>query len=81
MNGNGQVDGCEIDKCIEAFGGYYGDVPVVGDWTGDGISKLGIYRHGNWYLDFNGNGIWEGCIIDRCVAPFGGYPDDIPIIR
>ena len=83
LNGNGKWDGCEIDKCIEAFGGYYSDFhfPIVGDWTGDGLSKIGIYRYGNWYLDWNGNGVWEGCIIDRCVAPFGGYPDDIPVIR
>ena len=81
MNGNGGWDGCEIDKCIDTFWGYAEDIPVVGDWNGDGISKIGIYRYGNWYLDFNGNGVWEGCIIDRCVAVFGGYPGDIPIIR
>jgi hypothetical protein len=23
-----------------------GDMPVVGDWTGDGIDKIGIYRDG-----------------------------------
>jgi hypothetical protein len=83
MNGNGAWDSCEIDRCVETFLGNDSGSPIVGDWNRDGISKIGIYRNGNWYLDFDGNGIWEGCIIDgdRCVAPFGGYWDDIPIIR
>ncbi len=29
--------------------GQAGDLPVVGDWTGDGISKLGVYRDGKFY--------------------------------
>jgi hypothetical protein len=81
LNGNGKWDGCEIDKCLENQGWYKDGIPVVGDWTGNGISKLGIYQYGNWFLDYNGNGIWEGCIVDRCVAPFGGYHDDIPVVR
>jgi hypothetical protein len=35
--------------------GQEGDRPVVGDWTGDGISKLGVYRNGTFYLDTNNN--------------------------
>jgi len=36
-----------------------GDVPVVGDWTGDGKAKVGLFlpgAQGAWYLDSGGNG-------------------------
>ena len=28
-----------------------------------GTDKLGVFRSGSWYLDFNGNGAWEGGVI------------------
>jgi hypothetical protein len=28
---------------------------VVGDWTGDGVTKVGVYRGGTFYLDTNNN--------------------------
>jgi len=36
-------------------------------------SKIGIFRPatGQWFLDANGNGIWEDCNVDRCLGPFG----------
>jgi hypothetical protein len=79
-NGNGAWDGCEVDICLPAFGGYPGDVPVAGDWTGDGLAKIGIYRQGQWYLDKNGNGAWDGCAIDTCYDSFGGLPIDKPVV-
>jgi hypothetical protein len=63
------------------FGGYEIDKPVVGDWNWNGLTKIGIYREGMWYLDNNGNGAWDGCSIDACLGPFGGYSFDIPIIK
>jgi hypothetical protein len=30
-----------------------GDIPIVGDWTGIGVSKLGIFRSGQWFVDNN----------------------------
>jgi hypothetical protein len=39
-----------------SFGGP-GDIPVVGDWNGDGITTIGVFRAGNWYLrDSNSSG-------------------------
>jgi serine-aspartate repeat-containing protein C/D/E len=32
------------------------DVPVAGDWNGDGISTVGVFRDGTWYLDTDGDG-------------------------
>jgi serine-aspartate repeat-containing protein C/D/E len=36
--------------------GQLGDVPVTGDWNGDGTSNIGIFRKGTWILDTNGDG-------------------------
>jgi hypothetical protein len=80
LNNNGAWDGCGVDACIANFGGLPQDVPVVGDWTGDGIAKLGIYRQGEWFLDLNGNGAWNGCGVDGCIASFGGWPEDVPVV-
>ncbi|MFO0884387.1 MAG: hypothetical protein U0894_09390 [Pirellulales bacterium] len=32
-----------------------GDRPVVGDFNGDGIDEIGVYRAGRWIIDTNGN--------------------------
>ena len=32
-----------------AFGSP-GDIPVTGDWNGDGIDTIGMYRNGVYYL-------------------------------
>ena len=87
-NGNGQWDGCGTfptqDLCLGSFGGYAQDIPVTGDWNGDGSTKIGIYRRdpiqnlSYWYLD-NGNGAWDGCTTDGCFGPFGGFAQDIPV--
>ena len=31
-------------------------IPVVGDWNGDGRTKVGFYRWGFWSLDYSGQG-------------------------
>jgi PKD repeat protein len=33
--------------------------------------SVGIYKDGTWYLDMNGNGIWNGPVTDRLVTQFG----------
>lgn len=32
------------------------DVPISGDWNGDGIDQIGIFRRGQWTLDGDGDG-------------------------
>ncbi len=34
--------------------GLAGDIPVVGDWDGDGAKNIGVFRDGVWILDTNG---------------------------
>ncbi len=82
-NGNGQWDGCgnfpAQDQCWLSGFGVPSDQAVTGDWDGDGITQLGVYRNGQWYLD-NGNGQWDGCgsfpAQDRCLQSGFGVPSD-----
>ena len=39
--------------------GATGWTSVVGDWNGDKKDEIGVYQNGNWYLDSNGNGVWD----------------------
>jgi len=79
-NGNGLLEDCQVDLCIENFGGSSGDIPVVGDWNGDGKDKIGIYRAGQWLLDYNGDGAWDGCDSDFCIDALGGSRGDVPVV-
>jgi len=44
MNNNGQWDGVFGGDAAWPNFGLAGDTPVVGDWTGDGKSKIGVMR-------------------------------------
>jgi bacillopeptidase F len=72
-----QADG-GTDLCLLARFGAPDDVPVTGDWDGNGTFDIGVYRKGTWYLDANGNGGWDGPIVDTVLAAFGA-PTDIPV--
>jgi len=39
--------------------------PVSGNWNGAGGTEIGAYYNGTWYLDYNGNGAWNGAVTDR----------------
>ena len=81
-NGNRQYDG--TGPGLDYF--YYnfvaaqtGDIPVVGDWSGSGTTKIGIYRPstGQWFLDYNGNGVFDAG--DKTYS-FGGIAGDKPVV-
>jgi hypothetical protein len=79
-NGNRAWDGCGNDRCVTSFGTAV-DLPVSGDWNGSGTSKIGVFRPstGQWFLDLNGNGQWDGCGVDLCVSNFG-RAGDFPVV-
>jgi hypothetical protein len=76
-NGNGVWDGAVIDRAYNF--GMVGDIPASGDWNGDGISKIGVFRPSThmYYRDYNGNGLWDGAVIDQ-VSSFG-ITGDLPV--
>jgi hypothetical protein len=39
--------------------GRRGSIPITGDFNGDGITDVGVFYHGQWFIDLNGNGIWD----------------------
>ncbi|NLY01624.1 MAG: hypothetical protein GXY83_36520 [Rhodopirellula sp.] len=46
-----------IDHVFQ-YGGE-GDRAVTGDFNGDGVTNIGLFRHGTWYLDMDGDGRWS----------------------
>ena len=76
-NGNGRWDGSDIDRYYPGTFGQFGDLPVAGDWNGDGKAEIGVFRAGTWYLDYNGKGVWDECSIDRCYG--FGQQGDLPV--
>jgi hypothetical protein len=57
---------------------HYGvatDTPVGGDWNGDGVTSIGIFRDGSWRLDVDGDGRWS----DADVAVDFGEKGDLPV--
>jgi len=95
LNNNGKWDGSGpgLDLDIQ-FGQSYaapcapvssatlstcGDLPIVGDWTGTGVSKLGIFRGavGQFYLD-NQNPTVAGPHTSFATFSFG-MAGDIPV--
>jgi hypothetical protein len=76
-NDNSSFDGPVVDRVYSFPSGsrgifpLIGDIGVTGDWTGTGITKIGIYRPstGQWFLDTNGNGILDS---DDRIVTYGG---------
>jgi len=79
-NDNGTFDGCLIDRCYQFMATpTAGDIPVIGDWTGTGTAKIGLFRPstGEWFLDTNGDGIYEPGV--DVATYYGGLPGDVPV--
>jgi len=63
-----------IDHVFEF--GRGGAIAVAGDWTGDGVTKIGVFRDGTWHLDMDGDGRWSPGDV---MIEFG-QPGDIPVV-
>jgi PKD repeat protein len=76
-NGNGTWDGSQVDRQYNF--GVSGDIPVSGDWNNDGIPEIGVFRNSThlFLLDYNGNGVWNGSVVDRQYN--FGISGDLPV--
>ena len=76
-NGNGVWNGAAVDRTYNF--GITGDIPITGDWNNDRKSEIGVFRNSThlFYLDYNGNGVWNGASIDRQYN--FGITGDIPV--
>ena len=63
-----------IDHVFEY--GKAGDKAIAGDWNGDGVSSIGIFRNGDWFLDVDGNGKWS----DADLYIEFGHKGDLPVV-
>ncbi|MFG0290297.1 MAG: SdrD B-like domain-containing protein [Rhodopirellula sp. JB044] len=52
------------------------DTPIAGDWNGDGIDQIGVFRSGQWMLDEDGDGRWTSKDRPKTF----GRPGDEPIV-
>jgi hypothetical protein len=58
---------------------FYGaptDIPVVGDWNGDGIDTIAVFRGGKWYQDDDG----DGRFTERDLTATFGQQGDKPVV-
>lgn len=68
-----QIEGTGTPDLVVEYG-RPGDVPVVGDWDGDGVHTIGVVRGNRWLLkDANRAG---GATYDFVF----GQPGDIPVV-
>jgi hypothetical protein len=71
---NGRIRADLIDHVFHF--GTAGDRAVAGDFNGDGVATIGIFRHGIWFLDVDGDGHWSR---GDAYVELGGY-GDLPVV-
>src|SRR5262249_50894117 len=56
--------------------GQAGDIPVRGDWLGDGLDRVGVFRDGTWFLDATNQNYSPATTIQIAFGQAG----DIPVV-
>jgi uncharacterized protein YkwD len=76
-NGDFQWSGTGSGADIVAGFGQSGDVPVVGNWNHalSATDKIGVFRNGQWLMDYDGSNSWSGS--DKTA--YIGQPGDFPV--
>ncbi len=55
-----RTDGDEIVRAGNSMTfGMIGGTPLAGDFDGDGIDEVAVYKDGYWMIDINRNGRWD----------------------
>ncbi len=39
--------------------GEAGSIPISGDFNGDGLTEVGVFTEGQWFIDLDGDGTWD----------------------
>jgi hypothetical protein len=81
-NGNDKWDGTAGGDTLTNAFGTATDIPVAGDWTGDGSDEVGYWRPSDckFRLDTNGNGKWDGTAGGDTLTGAFGTPTDLPVV-
>lgn len=74
LKANGQVRGDLIDHVFRY--GSDQELPVTGDWNGDGVRNIGTYVAGTWKLDVDG----DGRLTDADEVRKFGREGDLPVV-
>ncbi len=61
---------------VQIVFGAPGCIPITGDFNGDGKAEVGVYLAGEWFIDLNGNGLWDD---DDLWAKLG-KKFDLPVV-
>ncbi|HEV2968343.1 MAG TPA: SdrD B-like domain-containing protein [Pirellulales bacterium] len=56
--------------------GTPGAIPISGDFMGDGKTRMGVFIDGEWFIDMNGDGVWDE---GDMYCKLGG-PGDKPVV-
>ncbi|HEY2881045.1 MAG TPA: SdrD B-like domain-containing protein, partial [Pirellulales bacterium] len=67
------ADGHEVHRHVI---GLKNAIPVAGDFKGEGSDELGLYYEGQWFIDLNGNGLWDAGDLWAKL----GTRDDKPVV-
>lgn len=80
-NGNGRWDGAAGGDILSPAFGLETDLPLAGDWNGDGIDEVGVWRPSTrqFLLDTNGNRKWDGAAGGDTLSPAFGQTTDLPV--
>jgi hypothetical protein len=79
--GDGKWDATAGDDTLTGAFGRSTDIPVAGDWNGDGTDEIGVWRPSvrKFLLNTNGIGKWDGTAAGGTLTGVFGLDTDIPV--